>query len=69
MPAKTVSHREGGFLLDKKTRIIVFTIGYMMGDNGKAQLKKLAEINEATCIDSDVDGIVNDLRNLFNVNM
>ena len=41
----------------------------MMGDNGKAQLKKLAEINEATRIDSDVDGIVNDLRNLFNVNM
>ena len=40
-----------------------------MSDSDKAQLKSLSEINEAICIDADSEDIVNELRNLFNVNM
>ncbi len=34
-----------------------------------SEITKLSEINEASCIKSNTEGIVNELRNLFNVNM
>ena len=49
--------------------IPIYTIGYEMSSLDKKDLASLSEINEAVCIDADVEGIVNDLRNLFNVNM
>ncbi len=48
-------------------KIPVYCIGYNMTDT--EELKELAEINEATLINADSDDIVNQLRNLFNVNM
>ena len=33
------------------------------------ELKELSELNEAALINADSDDIVNQLRNLFNVNM
>ena len=47
--------------------IPVYCIGYNM--NNTKELKELAEINEAALINADSDDIVNQLRNLFNVNM
>lgn len=67
--------QNAGYRLSRITPIVgglaipVYTIGYEMSSSDKADLKKLAEVNEASCIDADVEGIVNDLRNLFNVNM
>ena len=64
-----------GYTLSRITPIVgglsvpVYTIGYEMDSSDKRDLSSLSEINEAVCIDADVDGIVNDLRNLFNVNM
>ena len=64
-----------GYKLDRVTPIVgglsipVYTIGYEMSSGDKAELQKLSAVNEAACIDADVEGIVNDLRNLFNVNM
>lgn len=57
--------------------IPVYTIGYgrindLTGEiegMSTEEITKLAEVNEASCIKSDTDGIVNELRNLFNVNM
>ena len=49
--------------------IPVYTIGYEMPKAGEKELSQLSDINEAATISADVDGIVNDLRNLFNVNM
>ena len=49
--------------------IPVYTIGYEMTGSGREELKALSSINEAAMIDADVEGIVNELRNLFNVNM
>lgn len=49
--------------------IPIYTIGYEMTDYGKEELDQLSEINEAATISADVEGIVNELRNLFNVNM
>ncbi len=46
--------------------IPAYMIGYEMSSDDKAELQA---VNEATCIDADVEGIVNNLRNLFNVNM
>ena len=48
-------------------KIPVYTIAYET--SATDDLKTLAELNEAALIDSNVEGIVNDLRNLFNVNM
>lgn len=42
-------------------------IGYNLHDSG--ELKKLSEINEAALIDAQTDDIVNQLRNLFNVQL
>ncbi|MBR0134265.1 substrate-binding domain-containing protein [Candidatus Saccharibacteria bacterium] len=50
-------------------RVPIYTIGYELDDQYKGDLQKLSTINEASCIDADVEGIVNVLRNLFNVNM
>ncbi|MCR4744799.1 MAG: VWA domain-containing protein [Lachnospiraceae bacterium] len=64
-----------GFTLKRVTPIVgglsipIYTIGYEMTDEDKESLQQLSDVNEAACIDADVDGIVNDLRNLFNVNM
>ena len=48
-------------------KVPVYTIAYET--SATSGLIRLSGINEAACIDSDVAGIVNDLRNLFNVNM
>ena len=40
-----------------------------MNSSDKKDLQTLSEINEAVCIDADTEDIVNELRNLFNVNM
>jgi Ca-activated chloride channel family protein len=67
--------QNAGYSLNRITPIVgglgisVYTIGYEMSDSDKAQLKSLSEINEAVCIDADSEDIVNELRNLFNVNM
>ncbi len=50
-------------------RVPIYTIGYELEDEYKGDLQKLSTINEASCIDADIEGIVNVLRNLFNVNM
>ncbi len=49
--------------------IPVYTIGYEIPKDGEKELNQLSGINEAATISADVDGIVNELRNLFNVNM
>ena len=48
-------------------KVPVYTIAYETSST--SELIRLSGINEAACINSDVAGIVNDLRNLFNVNM
>lgn len=48
-------------------RVPIYTIGYNMRDSG--ELKRLSEINEATLIDAETDDIINQLRNLFNVQL
>lgn len=48
-------------------KIPIYCIGYNMTETD--ELKELSEINEATLINSDTDDIVNQLRNLFNVNL
>ncbi len=50
-------------------KIPVYTIGYEMSEEDEKELNQLSNVNEATTISSDVEGIVNDIRNLFNVNM
>lgn len=50
-------------------QIPVYTIGYEVGSGALSQLQQLSNLNEASCINTDVEGIVNVLRNLFNVNM
>ncbi len=50
-------------------QIPVYTIGYEVGSGALSELQKLSNLNEASCINTDVEGIVNVLRNLFNVNM
>ena len=47
-------------------KVPVCTIGY---NADGTELGELSEINEATLINADSDDIVNELRNLFNVNM
>ena len=61
-----------GYNLDRVAPIVaglkipVYTIGY---NADGTELGELSEINEATLINADSDDIVNELRNLFNVNM
>ncbi|MGX8728523.1 MAG: VWA domain-containing protein, partial [Lachnospiraceae bacterium] len=47
-------------------KIPVYTIGY---NADGTELGELSEINEASLINADSDNVVNELRNLFNVNM
>lgn len=67
--------QNAGYKLERITPIVgglgvsVYTIGYEMEDSDKKELQTLSGINEAVCIDADADDIVNELRNLFNVNM
>lgn len=62
-----------GYSLNKITDIVggmkvpVYTIGYNLQNSG--ELKKLSEVNEAALIDAKTDDIVNQLRNLFNVQL
>jgi len=66
-----------GYTLDRITGIVgglqipVYTIGYNVGSGsrGEQELKTLSDINEATLIKSGSEDIVNNLRNLFNVQM
>lgn len=48
-------------------KVPVYTIGYNL-QNSNA-LKQLSEINEAALINAQTDDIVNQLRNLFNVQL
>lgn len=48
-------------------RVPVYTIGYNLEDTG--ELKELSNINEAALINAKTDDIVNELRNLFNVQL
>ena len=67
--------QNAGYELKRITPIVgglgisVYTIGYEMSSSDKQDLQTLSEINEAVCIDADTNDIVNELRNLFNVNM
>lgn len=62
-----------GYGLNKITDVVggmkvpVYTIGYNL-QNSNA-LKQLSEINEAALINAQTDDIVNQLRNLFNVQL
>lgn len=62
-----------GYDLDKITDIVggmkvpIYTIGYNLRDSGS--LQRLSEINEAALINAQTDDIVNQLRNLFNVQL
>ena len=62
-----------GYSLDRVTGLVggfqipVYTIAYNYSDNG--ELEELSGINEAATIKADSDDIVNQLRNLFNVNL
>ena len=67
--------QNAGYELKRITPIVgglgisVYTIGYEMTESDKQDLQTLSSINEAVCIDASSDDIVNELRNLFNVNM
>lgn len=62
-----------GYSLNRITDVVggmkvpVYTIGYNLSSPG--ELKQLSEINEAALIDAETDDIVNQLRNLFNVQL
>ena len=62
-----------GYSLNRVTGIVgglqipIYTIAYNYNSNG--ELETLSGINEATTINASSDDIVNQLRNLFNVNM
>lgn len=69
----TDGEQNQGFSLNRITGIVggfkipVYTIAYNYKDNG--QLQTLSGINEAATIKAGSDDIVNQLRNLFNVNL
>ena len=69
----TDGEQNEGYTLDRITGIIaglqipVYTIAYNYGGDG--DLETLSGINEAVTINANSDDIVNQLRNLFNVNM
>ncbi len=48
-------------------RVPIYSIGYNMKDAGN--LQRLSEINEAALINAQTDDIINQLRNLFNVQL
>lgn len=62
-----------GYSLGRITDIVggmkvpVYTIGYNMSDS--EGLRRLSEVNEAALINAQTDDIVNQLRNLFNVQL
>ena len=64
-----------GYSLDRIAPIVgglkipVYTIGYNIKDNSKEsdERARLSNINEAAMINSDSEGLINQLRNLFNV--
>lgn len=62
-----------GYGLNRITDIVggmnvpVYTIGYNLQDS--SELRRLSEINEAALINAKTDNIVNELRNLFNVQL
>ena len=66
-----------GYSLDRIAPIVgglkipVYTIGYnISGDSRPAsELTRLSNINEAAMINADSDGLVNQLRNLFNTQL
>lgn len=65
--------RNTGYSLGRITDIVagmkvpVYSIGYNMSSTG--ELQKLSELNEAALINAQTDDIVNQLRNLFNVQL
>lgn len=65
--------QNSGYRLSKITDIVegmkvpVYTIGYNL--NSPGELKQLSDINEAALINAQTDDIVNQLRNLFNVQL
>ncbi len=68
--------RQSGYHLNDVTNIVggmrvpIYTIGYNLDDSSALQqLSSLSEINEAVLIDAGSDDIVNQLRNLFNVQL
>ena len=67
----TDGEQNEGYSLDRVKPIVagmgvpVYTIAYNYSDNG--DLEELSNINEAACIQASSDDIVNQLRNLFNV--
>ncbi len=69
--------QNSGYNLDRVAPIVgglkvpVYTIGYNIDSDSKAaqELKRLSGINEATLINASSDDIVNQLRNLFNVEL
>ncbi|MCR5452961.1 MAG: VWA domain-containing protein [Lachnospiraceae bacterium] len=69
----TDGEQNEGYSLNRVTGIIgglqipVYTIAYNYGN--VEDLEKISGINEAAAINADSDDIVNQLRNLFNVNM
>ena len=65
-----------GVNLSRTTKIVggldvpVYTIGYNLnGGSAEEQLKTLSSVNEAALINAGSDDIVNQLRNLFNVQL
>jgi len=62
-----------GYSLSKITDIVggmkvpVYTIGYNLSDS--EELQRLSEVNEAALINAQTDDIINQLRNLFNVQL
>ena len=66
-----------GYSLDRIAPIVgglkipVYTIGYNIKDNSKEsdELTRLSNINEAAMINSDSEGLINQLRNLFNTQL
>lgn len=65
--------QNSGYGLSRITDIVagmkvpVYTIGYNLRNTG--ELQQLSEINEATLINAQTDDIINQLRNLFNVQL
>lgn len=67
-----------GYSLDKIVDIVggmrvpIYSIGYNLSSSesgARGELKRLSDINEAALIDAGTDDIVNQLRNLFNVQL
>ena len=65
-----------GVNLERTAKIVgglevpVYAIGYNLhGGSAEDQLKTLSSVNEAALINADSDDIVNQLRNLFNVQL